>query len=214
MVHAPPRAKSFARHRAPSPLLPSGPGTSHNQWTVYGLVNRGLAEFISSRYGAKAWQDIRARVEGIPQVFVAMEAYPDSLTYDLVGATCEALSVEAGPLLENFGEYWILYTAEQGYSGLLDASGADLVSFLGNLDNLHARVAVSYTELRPPSFELEEIREGVVDLHYHSERPGLTPMMVGLVRGLAKRFGEEVEVEVVRSRSSGAEHDVFRVSWT
>ena len=50
-----------------------------------------------------------------------------------------------------------------------------------------------------------------IELHYHSERPGLAPMVVGMIKGLAARFDVPVLVEQVESRTDGADHDVFRV---
>lgn len=180
---------------------------------MYGLVNKGLEQFITARYGESAWKRVAARAGEVPEVFIGMEAYPDPLTYALVGAAAEELSVGAADLLQAFGEYWILYTAEQGYGGLLEASGSNLRQFLGNLDSLHARVALTYTELRPPSFKLVAAGERSVDLHYHTFRDGLAPMMIGLLEGLAKRFDERIEIERIEARSEGADHDVFRVTW-
>jgi hypothetical protein len=180
---------------------------------MYGLVNKGIEQFIVARYGAPAWQRITERAGEVPEVFISMEAYPDPLTYSLVGAAVEELSVGAAELLEAFGEYWILYTAEQGYGGLLEVSGANLEEFLRNLDSLHARVALTYTELRPPSFKVVAAGERCVDLHYHSGREGLAPMMIGLLKGLSKRFDEPIEVEQTSARSQDAPYDVFRVTW-
>lgn len=51
-------------------------------------------------------------------------------------------------------------------------------------------------------------------LHYHSSRPGLWPIVVGVLRGMSKEyFGFEVGVELVRSRDDGADHEVFRLTY-
>eukprot|EP00955_Chlamydomonas_euryale_P014558 156476-Chlamydomonas_euryale.AAC.2 len=53
-----------------------------------------------------------------------------------------------------------------------------------------------------------------LDLHYHSERPLLGPLVTGICKGVAKTFfHHELDVEAVqlRGRDEGAQHDVFRL---
>lgn len=51
-------------------------------------------------------------------------------------------------------------------------------------------------------------------LHYYSSRPGLWPIVVGVLKGMSKEFfGFEVGVELVESRDEGAHHEVFRLTY-
>jgi hypothetical protein len=50
-------------------------------------------------------------------------------------------------------------------------------------------------------------------LHYKSERDGLSPMVVGLTKGLGKRFNITCLVKQIEFKSKGADHDIFRVNW-
>jgi Haem-NO-binding len=50
-------------------------------------------------------------------------------------------------------------------------------------------------------------------LHYHSDREGLAPMVVGLVKGLGSRFNTDVEVTQTCSKAEGASHDEFLVKY-
>jgi hypothetical protein len=88
-----------------------------------------------------------------------------------------------------------------------------LPEFLQNLDDLHARVGVNFPQLTPPSFEAEASEPGTMHLHYHSQREGLAPMVIGLVEGLGDRFDTPVEVDQLACRSEGADHDVFEVRY-
>ena len=81
-----------------------------------------------------------------------MSPYPDKLTFDLVGAVCQVLKADANDVLEAFGEYWILYTADQGYGNLMDLTGGSFVDFLGNLDMLHHQDNQYDTWSGPPMF--------------------------------------------------------------
>lgn len=180
---------------------------------MYGLVNKAIEGLVCKEFGEQTWQRILDTARVDESAFVSMQAYPDAVTYNLVGAASQVLDVPAAKLLETFGEYWTLYTVNEGYGEMMTMFGSSLREFLGNLDRMHARIAMGFTELRPPAFRVEDLpSESALLLHYHSEREGLAPMVIGLVRGLAKRFSENVEISQVGSRADLG-HDVFRIQY-
>ena len=176
---------------------------------MYGLVNKAIKDMVCTRFGEDTWQQIRHKAEIELDVFTSMESYPDDLTHKLVKAASIVLDLSPSDIMQAFGEYWIQYTAQEGYGEMIDMSGEDLPEFLENLDNLHARVGVSFPKLNPPSFECTEMEEESLTLHYRSTREGLSPMVFGLVKGLGERFDTEVEITQTQSKDSGADHDEF-----
>lgn len=171
---------------------------------MYGLVNIAIEQIISQRFGWDAWQRIADAAGAPAHGFVSMEAYDDSITYGLVAAASSELDLTQEQILEAFGEYWILYTAAEGYGELLELSGDTFEEFLRGLDTMHTRVALSYPQLQPPSFRCEKCDDGTLELHYTSHRSGLAPMVIGLLRGLAKRFEVQISVE---QRAAGSDDD-------
>lgn len=161
---------------------------------MYGLVNKAISGLVQRDHGEATWQRILERSGVGHDSFVSMQAYDDQVTYDLVAAASEELGVPVPQLLEAFGEYWTLFTAEEGYGELLESFGSDLFGFLSNLDTMHTRIALNMPSLRPPSFRCEVIDTGVMLLEYRTEREGLEPMVLGLLRGLAQRFRTQVEL--------------------
>ncbi|MFM2431501.1 MAG: hypothetical protein RLZZ511_2714, partial [Cyanobacteriota bacterium] len=145
--------------------------------------------------------------------FLSMEGYPDDVTHRLVKAASQVLALSPAQIMEAFGQFWVQYTATEGYGELMDMSGDNLPEFLQNLDNLHARVGVSFPQLKPPSFDCDEIDDQQLTLEYRSEREGLAPMVVGLVKGLGNRFDTDVVVEQTHDRADGAEHDEFLITY-
>ena len=176
---------------------------------MYGLVNKAVRDLVCATQGEDVWEEI-VELAGIDEdTFISMRPYPDELTYKLVAAASERLQLPAAAILTLFGEHWTKFTAREGYGDLIRGSGDSVEEFLGNLDAMHARVAMSFPELRLPSFRVERGDEGLL-LHYMSEREGLAPMVVGLLTGLGAHFKEEVEVTQVKSRAEHG-HDVFLV---
>lgn len=180
---------------------------------MYGLVNQAMEDYVRRDFGDDSWGRIRAGAGLALDMFVSMDSYPDDVTYRLVDAAVPVLGLPPEQILEAFGEHWVLYTAREGYGDMLAMCGSNLRQFLARLDNLHTHVGLSFAQLRPPSFEVEPVPgEDAVLLHYRSERAGLAPMVVGLLKGLGKRFGEAVAVRRLE-RPAAADHDVFRIDF-
>lgn len=180
---------------------------------MYGLVNVGIRELVVRSYGVETWKRVLDKSGVGEGAFVAMRSYDDATTYALVGAASEVLGVPAEQILETFGEHWILFTAKGGYGSLLDVCGRDFPEFLQALDAMHGRIMVSFPDLQPPIIQVQERGDGRMRVVYRSPRPGLAPMVVGLLRGLGKRFEVEVEVDHVVKRPAGSDTDEFEVRW-
>ena len=178
---------------------------------MYGLINRAIEQMVTTDHGESGWRRICTRAQADADGFIAMQPYPDDLTYRLVGAASEELQRPAAEVLEAFGEHWILYTAEEGYAELLRAAGSNLRQFLGNLNDLHGRVETIFPEMHLPVFRVEDLAPDRYHLYYGSQREGLAPMVIGLVKGLARRFGQRVEVELLRAKRCVHDEDQFLV---
>lgn len=178
------------------------------------MVNRAVEQMVCDAYGDATWQDIKSRAGVTTISFLSSDPYPDEITYDLVGAASEVLEIPADQILRSFGEYWVLNTASDAYPDLMSAAGDDLPTFLGNLNNLHVRVGMIFPELQPPRFTVTDVGEDHLVLHHHTRREGLAPFVEGLVIGLGQRFGTPARVTLRDSRSAGADHDSFDVTWT
>ncbi len=174
---------------------------------MYGLVNRALQQMICARCGNEGWQSVRHRAGIEDEVFVRMDSYPDEITERLLESASKELGTTAGKLLEDFGRFWVRYTMVEGYGALLNDLGGDFRSALNSLDGMHARVHLLYPALRPPRFRCESLEDAQIRLHYWSDRRGLAPMVVGLIEGLAERYGVTASVRHESQHAPG--HDSF-----
>lgn len=161
---------------------------------MYGLVNKALEQLVKTNYCDDTWSEIANRA-GVDHSFVIMKPYPDHITYDLVAAASDVLDTPAEMLLESFGEHWIQYTVDEGYGKTVSLYGDSVEEFLQNMNNLHAQIRLSFPELRPPVISCVSKPNGQIEVCYQSERAGLAPMLVGLIKGLGKRFSTPVDVE-------------------
>lgn len=180
---------------------------------MYGLINSSLQSMIREKFGDEQWNKV-LRTSGVAEdSFLSMRRYDDAVTYDLVGAASEVLGASPEACLEMFGEYWVLETASKSYGPLMDAAGGNLVQFLTNLNSLHDRITGTFVDYVPPEFKVESADGGRHRIHYISKRQGLTPFVVGLLKGLATRFDTELEIYAQQSLPiESGEHTVFEVS--
>lgn len=180
---------------------------------MYGLVNKAVQEMVTTQHGEAMWERVKAEAAVEDDLFLSSEPYPDDVTYRLVGAASRLSGIPAGRILFDFGEHWVLHTARHGYGALLDAAGKSLPEFLANLPNFHTRIAMIFPRLTPPRFEVSDLTDHSLHLHYFTHRPGLSEFVRGLLSGLGKKFGTPVESTRIQSKDEGAHHDVFLVTW-
>lgn len=178
---------------------------------MYGLINKAVRELICVEFGAETWENVRERAQVDEEDFVSMKQYDDAVTYALVSAASEELGIPAETVLETFGSYWVKYVGQDNYGHMMDAAGRTLPEFLGNLDQMHSRVMLTFPELKPPSFRVTDQVGDRLRLHYYSTRKGLAPLVLGLLNGLAEKFETTIQVRHGREGSGDDEHDVFDI---
>lgn len=178
---------------------------------MYGLINNSLKQMIQMQFGEEKWQEVLA-ASGVPDdSFLSMRRYDDEITYSLAGAASEVLGAPVDTCLEMFGEHWVLETASKSYGMLLDAAGRDMIGFLRNMNSLHDRITSTFVEYTPPEFFIEE--EGTTyKIHYISQRVGLNPFVVGLLKGLATRFDSTIKIlDQTEVAVDNGTHSIFTV---
>lgn len=180
---------------------------------MLGLVNKGIYDLALELGGEQLWRDISAAA-GVPaEDFLSMSSYSDDITYQLIAGASSVLGISQSEVLEAFGRHWILYTARGGYGQIFDTMGRSLPEFLANLNAMHTRLSLSMPKLHPPSFICDQLSEHRLRLEYWSDRPGLAPMVVGLLTGLGEKFGLDLVVKQTADRSTGVDHDEFIVDY-
>jgi len=181
---------------------------------MYGLVNKALKDMIFKEHGPQQWAKILALAGLDEDNFISNAPYPDELTYNLVGAASAELGLPAEDILHSVGEWWILVTAKEGYGNLLKSSGKTLAKFLLHLPSFHTRITLMFPDLEPPEFECTDVENNTLLLHYRSHRKGLSTFVVGILCGLGQMFETQVVISHLQVADEGADHDVFRVTWT
>ncbi|MEM9707536.1 MAG: heme NO-binding domain-containing protein [Pseudomonadota bacterium] len=178
---------------------------------MYGLVNNGVRTFVVNAHGEDTWRTICRKADVPDEEFENLTAYDDAVTYALVGAISEELDCPAEQVLDIFGSYWVGFSKSTAIGKLVDQGAETLIDQIRSLDEMHQRVQLTMPHLDPPSFDFEERPCGTHRLHYMSNREGLAPMVIGLLRGMAEDHGVSIDVTHEESRAEGAANDVFAI---
>ena len=180
---------------------------------MYGIINKAIEDLVKSNFGDDKW-DIILEKSGIEQnYFISSEPYDDDITYTLANTISTEMNMPLESVMIAFGEWWIVKTTKDKYSGLMESGGNNLKDFLINLPLLHNRVMLLFPKLTPPEFKISDIEANSLHLHYYSKREGLQEFVRGLIQGLGIMFETEIEIELLQTRQKGDHNEVFKISW-
>ena len=161
---------------------------------MYGLIHTALRDMVIEELGDHTWLEI-TEVSNVPSdSFLTMRSYDDEVTLALVSAASSVLKLPVADALEAFGLYWMTTFAPKEYGALLDHTGNDPIQFLENLDDLHDRISTAFTDFKPPSFRVAISSQNAATIKYVSNRKGLTPFVLGILKGLGQRFDNGIEI--------------------
>lgn len=181
---------------------------------MYGIINQSIQELVIQKFGEETWLKIIASSKLAIAEFENHEVYTDETTYVLAQTVADELGITLEEVLKIFGEFWILDISVKKYPSMMAAGGNNLKEFMLNLPTFHNRVFMTYPKLIAPEFRVYE-EEGELWVEYHSQRKGLTPLMEGMLVGIAKMFKEtNATVELVKMKDKDQlNHDLFRIKW-
>jgi len=180
---------------------------------MYGIVNKAIQDLVIVNFGEEKWEAILERSGIEEDFFISSEAYDDEITFKLAGAISEEMGMSLKDVLVTFGEWWVMKTTKEKYTGLMESGGSSLKEFLENLPLFHNRVMLIYPKLTPPEFKVSEVSKNSLNLHYFSKREGLQEFVRGLIQGLGKMFNTPIQIELIETRDLGDNHEIFKVSW-
>ncbi|BFZ10415.1 hypothetical protein BsWGS_13454 [Bradybaena similaris] len=166
---------------------------------MYGHIHCIVRELVLSKFGQESWDTI-VREAGLDEreQFMMFYHYSDDVVLSLVAAASKCLNLTAETVLEVFGDYFLIHCLRYGYDDMLRTLGSDIISFIQNLDSLHSLLALTYDKIVAPSFRCETNKDSSLTLHYYSARTGLYPLVIGVLKAVAREiFDQQVEITVI-----------------
>src|SRR5712691_2275511 len=159
---------------------------------MHGLIFLQLQKFAQHKGGTQAWETLLKEAMLPGKTYAPVRAYPDEEVLALVGAASRILKLPAAAVLEAFGQF-IAPELIRLYGRLLQP-GWKILDVIENTEKLvHAAVRVGNPGAKPPVLECIRTTEDELQIMYSSERQ-LCCLAKGIVKGLARHFGETITV--------------------
>lgn len=163
---------------------------------MYGMINAGVKSYVVTQLGEEAWILIHKDAR-VPAEFDFKANYNDDSTYNLVFAIAKYQKLEPKTVLELIGEHWIEYALSKDYGVIFKNYGKNFRSSLTTLNQMHKRMGTMMPAMIMPYFQVLSDTETEIKLVYTSTRKGLTPLAIGLIRGLGKYFSQPIDVKQI-----------------
>jgi hypothetical protein len=158
-----------------------------------GTIVKCLEELVITQFGRDKWEKSLSDIGlDASTVFWPRADIDDGQVLKLVGALCGNLDISLPQAADAFGDYWVNVYSQKMYP-LYYERNATARDFLLDMDTVHTEMTRSMQNARPPKFEYEWKDEKTLVMHYKSHR-GLLDFVVGLVRGVGKRYDEALQV--------------------
>lgn len=158
-----------------------------------GVIMACLAQLVQEKFGEDSVESIM-RKSGFDSSrrFIATEDVPEEKAVDMLKSTCEVLDITLEQAADAFGEYWVGEYAPRIY-GIYYKNVDNARDFLLKMDQVHVQSTKNIENARPPRFEYEWQDDRTLIMTYKSTR-GLIDICVGLIKGVGKYYGEDLEV--------------------
>lgn len=177
---------------------------------MYGVIFDFLRSYVIERHGGRDTWDALLKEAGIGyKVYFPVAQYPDEEIVNLASTAARMLRVPLPAVLEDFGDF--VGPSLVTYYDMFVRPEWKTFDVLENASlKIHDAIHRHNPRRNPP--ELRATRQGDdrMLLTYHSERR-LCFVAKGIVRGLSKKYGEDIEVRETQCMHYGAERCHFEI---
>ncbi|MGQ0537133.1 MAG: heme NO-binding domain-containing protein [Methanobacteriota archaeon] len=159
---------------------------------MHGLIFAELKKFVVDRYGAAAWNQLATEAGAAGKIFLPNQAYPDAELLPLLGTAAKLTGRSQDEILEDFGEF-IAPDLLKLYGLQLNPQWKTLDLVENTESIIHRLVRARDPAASPPKIVCRREATDRAVMVYRSQRK-LCSVAKGIVKGVAKTYGEEVRL--------------------
>ena len=160
---------------------------------MHGLIFVQLKKYASVRLGPEAWDELLHKAALTGRMYLPVQQYPDDELQALVRALSLRTGGDTDAVLQDLGAF-VTPELMRMYGPLLERSWTTLDVVLHTEATIHRVVRARNAGARPPELRAERTAPDEVVVLYASARR-LCGFAKGIVRGLARHFGETVTLD-------------------
>jgi len=177
---------------------------------MHGAILAELHKYVDAKFGEATWTDLLQRAGRAGKEYDPLGDYPDEDATALVSTASAMTGAPVTKLLGDFGEF-IAPELLKMFWGAIEPEWKTLDVLLHAEDTIHRIVRLNSPHARPPKLRCERPQEKVVQIRYDSPRK-MCSLATGLIRGIARHYGESVDVEEPACMHRGADACLIRVT--
>lgn len=169
---------------------------------MHGTIFSELEKFVGARLGEGAWATLREKAGIDPaRTYEIFSTYPDEEVTALVVTASEITGIPAPALLEDFGEF-IAPDLLEMYWGAIEPGWRTLDVIEHTERTIHTVVRQDHKGAMPPYLHASRTAPDEVTVVYTSPRR-LCAVAKGITRGIARHYGDSIEIQDTRCMHRG-----------
>ena len=168
------------------------PSTHKN--SMKGTIVLCIADLVMQVGGEQKWREILRR-SGLPEdlQLTTISDVDDEIIQKVLKNIGEVLHLSFQQIIDAFGDYWVNVYAPKYYKAYYYGINSAKALIMG-VDTIHEQVTKIIPNAHPPRFDVEEIDEKTLNVHYKSPRK-MIDFYIGLVKGVGKFFKTSLQVK-------------------
>jgi methyl-accepting chemotaxis protein len=156
-----------------------------------GILPKIMADYVKEVYGRSFYREMMEDM-GDP-TFLPMSGYPDQVLMQMADFVSEHKGTTTRDIFLNLGEFTVP-VFNKLYKKYFKTS--DMKEFFMTMNETHKNLSENVPGANPPKFTYED-RGNTLIMNYHSLR-GYHDYFEGIIKGVAKFFGQSIHVNVAR----------------
>lgn len=168
---------------------------------MHGIIFGELKKLIDTSLGGDSWRELLKEAGLGSKVYMPVTEYPDQEAVAIVGAIAARTGKEPRVIFEEFGEF-IAPDLLALYRHMVKPDWRTLELLENTEETIHRVVRLRNPGARPP--ELRTDREGEEVLITYSSARRMCGVAVGIIRGLARHYGETIDIKELSCMHHGA----------
>ena len=168
---------------------------------MHGFIFGELKKMVDAKLGGDGWRRIMSEAGLGAKLYMSVGEYPDSDAAAIVSAVAASTGLAPKAVLEGFGEF-IAVDLLSLYGHLVKPAWRTLDVLENTEETIHRVVRTRNPGAKPP--QLTTVRDGNDVVITYSSKRRMCGVAIGIVRGLARHYGESVRVDELSCMANGA----------
>jgi hypothetical protein len=178
---------------------------------MHGIIFGELKKLVDRTLGGNTWRQLLQDAGLDTKIYMPIGEYPDADAAAIISAAATRTGKPTRLILEEFGEF-VAPDLVSLFRHMVPPEWRTLELLENTEDTIHRVVRLRNPSARPPRLKTERLGEEVVITYASARR--MCGVAVGIVRGLARYYGETVEIHELACMLEDAPECMIRVRRT